>query len=153
MDSKINVKLEGKQRTTNFSTKEVQFLIQLVDKKKDTIECKKTDRTSSEDKNNAWLEIEAEFNSAFDNFRSFKNLRTKYENMKKTAKKNYAEDKQELYRTGGGPNPPSQVSAFDESILKIVQEEQMVGHESIYEHFNKFLKYCSFWTFTKQLFY
>ena len=30
MASKINVKLEGKQRTTNFSTEEVQFVIQFL---------------------------------------------------------------------------------------------------------------------------
>ncbi|KAM7354510.1 uncharacterized protein ACRADG_006160 [Cochliomyia hominivorax] len=82
-----NVHAERNKRSSNFSTKEVKYLIQLVDNRKDIIESKKTDRNTSEEKVKAWVEIEEEFNAVFEDFRSFKVLKTKYENLKKNVKR------------------------------------------------------------------
>lgn len=136
---------EKEKRAANFSIKEIEFLIQLIENKKGTIECKKSDRTTAEDKVRSWKEVEADFNAEFDSFRSFKTLKTKYENLKKSAKKNFAKDKQESYKTGGGPKPASNVTSIDEEILQIVQEEQIAGHESIYD--DDFVSGCSKYKF------
>ncbi|XP_017468103.1 PREDICTED: uncharacterized protein LOC108360363 [Rhagoletis zephyria] len=69
----------------NFSRSEVNYLLVLVDAKKHVLECKKTDRTSSEEKAKGRSDVEAEFNGKFGIvFRNAKVLRTKYENLKKT---------------------------------------------------------------------
>lgn len=79
--------MDKTRRSSNFSSKEVQFLLQLVDKKKEIIESKKTDRLTSEEKVKAWLGIEEEYNEVFSEYRSLKVLKTKYDNLKKNAKR------------------------------------------------------------------
>ncbi|XP_037809933.1 myb/SANT-like DNA-binding domain-containing protein 4 [Lucilia sericata] len=109
-----NVNAERTKRSSNFSTKEVKYLIQLVDNKKEVIESKKTDRTTSEEKVKAWLEIEEEFNAVFEDYRSFKVLKTKYENLKKNVKRKL----------------PTNVSNL--SVLKIIQSgEHAVTNEPL----------------------
>lgn len=114
-----NVHAERTKRSSNFSTKEVKYLIQLVNNKKDIIESKKTDRTTSEEKVKAWVEIEEEFNAVFEDYRSYKVLKTKYENMKKNVKRKL----------------PSHVSNL--SVLKIMHSgENSVMNEPLSDYEN-----------------
>ncbi|XP_023302436.2 myb/SANT-like DNA-binding domain-containing protein 4 [Lucilia cuprina] len=109
-----NANAERTKRSSNFSSKEVKYLIQLVDNRKDIIESKKTDRTASEEKVKAWLEIEEEFNAVFEDYRSVKVLKTKYENLKKNVKRKL----------------PTNVSNL--SVLKIMQSgEHAVTNEPL----------------------
>lgn len=122
------------KRSANFSCAEINFLLELVEKRKSIIECKKTDRTTSEEKLESWKDLAKDFNARYgENYRTDKVLRTKYENLKKTAKKNFSEDKKQMYATGGGSLPISATSSVDNTVLNIVHSEQIMGLESTYD--------------------
>lgn len=94
----------------------------------------KTDRTRTEEKLQTWMQIENAFNAKFGQvFRSHAVLKTKYENMKKTAKTRFAADKQEMYRTGGGALTVATSTVIDQKIFEICQPEQMFGGDAIYD--------------------
>ncbi|TMW42930.1 hypothetical protein DOY81_011990, partial [Sarcophaga bullata] len=59
-------------------------------------------------------------------------LKIKYENNKKSAKKNYALDKKEVYKTFGGTKPQSSTTVMDDEIIQMLQMEQVEGLPSIY---------------------
>ena len=105
------------KRSPNFTTTEVEFLLSAVKEWRRIIECKKTDQVSSQEKLNAWKDIEREFNSKFTHtFRSMKVLRTKYCNLKSTSKQNFAADKRATYGTGGGSPKPKMASVIDHKL-------------------------------------
>lgn len=85
-----------RERTPNFSTEEVLKLVNLAKKHAHIIENKKTDAVFSKKKNEEWDNIAAEFNSTGSFARSALALKTKYENIKKTTKKKFAAEKQQL---------------------------------------------------------
>lgn len=85
-------------KSKNFSYDEVDLLLNLVDFRKGVLENKKTDQITSKEKNVAWKGLEEEFNqkNLCGDFRDWKMLKTKYENLKKAAKKNFAEERRKL---------------------------------------------------------
>lgn len=122
-----------KKRTINFSSKEVDILINLVAKYRDTIECKKTDRTSNNTKIEAWLRLANEFNSiSGEAYRDAKILRNKYENMKKRSKQKFADEKLYTRGTGGGPVKPTLLTDIDEKVKDIIGS-QMTGFVSEFD--------------------
>lgn len=133
--NKKKVIMDGKKRTPNFSSSEVDILLELVEKYKSIVECKKTDKVSCETKLQTWKRIEEEFKSTCGFFRSYSVLKNKYENLKKTAKKNFAEEKRNVYKTGGGVQTTI-ATKTDEKIKSIVASEQMEGMMSIYDDDN-----------------
>ncbi|KAG5871184.1 hypothetical protein JTB14_020150 [Gonioctena quinquepunctata] len=80
------------KRICNFSKVETDTSMTLVKKYKDVVECKKSDTVKWKEKLKAWEEITKEFNLILDQNpqRTSKNLRNKYENIKKTSKKKFA---------------------------------------------------------------
>lgn len=84
------------------------------------IECKKTDCTSNARKEAEWKKIEVQFNASCGTGRTAKMLRSKWDSMKKTTKKEYAEKKQQFYGTGGGPMADIKLESTKEKILEIV---------------------------------
>lgn len=78
------------KRTSNFTTEELEFLLELVHKHDDIIGCKKTDRVASERKARVWKYIAIEFNKEFGRiYRSDRTLKTKYDNYKKLERRKY----------------------------------------------------------------
>lgn len=82
-----NIWLHCRERSTNFSASEVGRLQQLINKYKDVLFCKKTDGVSTKQKEKTWIEIEKEFNSLGETHRTVKQLKYKFENMKRNIKK------------------------------------------------------------------
>lgn len=112
---------EGIKRCNNFSDSETRVIIELVDKYKDIIECKKTDTEVNRKKIAIWKSIEKEFNSlSGQTFRDAKALRNKYENLKKRAKKKAADNKAQKMGTGGGPSQETDLSDIDNTIISIL---------------------------------
>lgn len=136
---KFNLKIkmskkEINKRSPNFTEAEINFLLKEVENNKATIECKKTDRTRSEEKLEAWKKVESSFNAKFGQvYRSHSVLKTKYDNMKKTAKSRFAADRQEQYRTGGGALPSPTATSIDNKISEICQPEQMFGNDAEFD--------------------
>lgn len=52
-------------------------------------------------------------------FRSWKTLKLKYEGLKKLTKKKSSQQRQEMYRTGGGPSDAPEFNEIEEKVLSI----------------------------------
>ncbi|KAK4878081.1 hypothetical protein RN001_010587 [Aquatica leii] len=120
------------KRATNFSFKEEEILLSLVNNRKSILECKKTDVLSSKEKDKAWHELEKEYNANSSTHRDAITLRRKYENMKKRSKKKYADEKKYVTGTGGGGPLKSNFNEMDET-MKNILGERMTGMHSVYD--------------------
>lgn len=91
-----------RERSLNFSRSECECLVTLIEKYKDILECKKTDATTWKKKEVTWSRVANELNAVYATGRTAKMLRAKYDNLKKLAKKDYAQAKTEAMQTGAG---------------------------------------------------
>ncbi|CAG4967965.1 unnamed protein product [Parnassius apollo] len=96
------------QSRSNFCASEKGILIELILKYKDVVENKKTDAVTIAHKNEGWKVLTEEFNSLSSfNVRNTDQLRTCWDNLKRTTRKDKAATKKEIFLTGGGrPNHP-----------------------------------------------
>ncbi|XP_031350025.1 myb/SANT-like DNA-binding domain-containing protein 3 [Photinus pyralis] len=85
-----------------FSDNDMNMLVDLVYKYKHIIECKKTDALTWKDKDATWIKISDAFNASVMEKKTPEQLRTKYDNLKKDARRYFAKQRQDIYRTGGG---------------------------------------------------
>ncbi|CAG4965236.1 unnamed protein product [Parnassius apollo] len=99
--------MSKKSRGPNFCASEKGILIELILKYKDVVENKKTDAVTIAHKNEGWKVLTEEFNSLSSfNVRNTDQLRTCWDNLKRTTRKDKAATK-EIFLTGGGrPNHP-----------------------------------------------
>ncbi|KAJ8717013.1 hypothetical protein PYW08_005412 [Mythimna loreyi] len=108
MDSK------SKERGSNFSNNELEILKRLIDDNKHILLCKKTDAISQGLKEKTWNDIHMQFNASSSRHRSVKQLKYKFDNMKKSARKEASKERQESRRTGGGQVPGMSTSDHSE---------------------------------------
>ncbi|XP_017473643.1 PREDICTED: uncharacterized protein LOC108364469 [Rhagoletis zephyria] len=97
MDSNIR-----KSRLPNFTSAEETLLISLAEQHAMILENKRTDAVFCEEKKKVWEKIDVAFEAQMGVKRGPKNLREKYENLKRKARKSLAEERREMYKTGGG---------------------------------------------------
>uniref|UniRef100_A0A6P7GRA9 Regulatory protein zeste n=1 Tax=Diabrotica virgifera virgifera TaxID=50390 RepID=A0A6P7GRA9_DIAVI len=119
-----------RSRGPNYSEREKQVLISIVYKYKDVIENKKTDGVTILQKEKTWKKIETEFNARSPGLinRSADSLKKYYDNRKKELRKEKAQEKIEVYRTGGGPcAKPPKMESSDEVLLSMVNEKTVSG--------------------------
>lgn len=83
MDITIKEEDCNRKRAANFSKPDEELLIAIIKKYKTKIECKKSDVNSSVMKNVAWTKVTNEFNASSNGLRSLKELKNKYDNIKK----------------------------------------------------------------------
>lgn len=116
--------------STNYTTEEKAILINIITKHKNIIESKKTDKVSWKDKSDTWEIIKNEFNSIAPSgtYRTTDSLKKFYENMKKERKKNIAQEKMELYKTGGGRPTHKILNPLHESILTLMNTKTVEGN-------------------------
>lgn len=129
---KIFVKMSEKKRSANFSSEENARLVDIVKQHQDVIENKRTDAVFNKKKSEEWEKVAIEFNSEGNCFRTTLALRTKYENLKKTTKKKFAAEKQQMYATGGGTSAPSGVGHVEETIQSMLTT-QVTGFKAVYD--------------------
>ncbi|CAG9773567.1 unnamed protein product [Ceutorhynchus assimilis] len=129
----MEIETSRRKRTENFSKSEEKFLIESVKKFTNIIECKKTDAVSIKEKNAAWIKVANWFNSNSQNYRAADQLKTKYLNLKKQCKKDFAEEKQIKIGTGGGPFSTLKTSTVDEDIREILGS-QVTGMRSNFDN-------------------
>ena len=109
-----------RERSANFSSKEINTLVSIVEQYKNVIECKKTDATSWKDKDTAWENIADIFNSITESFRSKKTLRSKYDDLKKSVRKKVSHNKMEQFKTGGGKADIHTLTSVEERIISML---------------------------------
>ncbi|CAG9769725.1 unnamed protein product [Ceutorhynchus assimilis] len=129
----MEMETSKRKRTENFSKSEEKLLIESVKKFTNIIECKKTDAVSNKEKNAAWKKVANCFNSNSQNYRAAEQLKTKYLNLKKQCKKNFAEEKKIKMGTGGGPFSTPKTSTVDEDIREILGS-QVTGRRSNFDN-------------------
>ncbi|XP_045465010.1 uncharacterized protein LOC123674154 isoform X2 [Harmonia axyridis] len=81
---------EKRKRSSNFHSQEIESLLSLIDEEKSIIECKKTDQLTNSYKDRIWNIVSQIFNQKNTTKRSDKQLRSKWETLKKIARKEYA---------------------------------------------------------------
>lgn len=106
-------------RSSNFTSQEEDVLMSLVEKYSHIVECKKINAVSWQKKNEMWEKISIEFGAQCQTIRSSKQLKDKYENIKRKAKIAISNDRNQLYKTGGGTYC-SKVSSNDERVNSLL---------------------------------
>ncbi|KAF5305655.1 hypothetical protein FQR65_LT18679 [Abscondita terminalis] len=91
----MTLKSKTNSKRVVFTDSDVCTLVNLVYKYKNTVECKKTDVYT-------WKEKVKDTSGATEP-RTVEQLRTKYDNLKKETRRYFARQRQNLYRTWGGP--------------------------------------------------
>ncbi|XP_045503860.1 uncharacterized protein LOC123700650 [Colias croceus] len=95
---------EKRKRGQNFSIEDKDKLIKLLLQHKNTILNKRTDGSTNEAKNCAWISITESFNSTSNIHRTKESLMKIWEKLKSDSKKYYAQSRRDTSRTGGGPS-------------------------------------------------
>lgn len=94
--------MSKKTRGPNFTVIEKDILINLITKYKDVVENKKTDNETNAKKNKVWRKISDEFNLKNSScVRNTEQLKTLWENIKRTTRKDNAKTKKEIRLTTG----------------------------------------------------
>lgn len=110
-----------RERQANFSADEVDVLLKTISNFKNIIENKKTDAITWQQKDNAWDKITTQFNSSSGKcLRNKKSLRAKYEDLKKAVKKKLANNRMELFKTGGGQAQTKNLTNVEEQMLSML---------------------------------
>lgn len=104
----------------NFSHFEKEILLELTQKYVHIVENKKTNMITVKQKNDTWKTIETEFNGIPGvTLRTMKQLWDCYKNLKKKATKERANQKIEIYKTGGGSVSMEKKDTFGEKLLSM----------------------------------
>lgn len=116
-------------RSANYTTEEKATMINIINKHKNIIESKKTDKVTWKEKNDTWETITNEFNAVAPNgtYRTTDSLKKFYENMKKETRKMAAQEKMEQFKTGGGRPAHKVVDPMHESILALMNTKTVKG--------------------------
>nr|CAI5856257.1 unnamed protein product [Callosobruchus analis] len=96
--------MEERKRAPNFTINEKTLLLNLIHQLKDVIENKKTNSKTWREKDEAWEKITEMFNAQSPEIypRSKEALKKYYDNIKKNVRKEVADEKREMFKTGGG---------------------------------------------------
>ncbi|XP_063223586.1 fibrinogen silencer-binding protein-like [Bacillus rossius redtenbacheri] len=118
-----NIDRKGTKRTrsVNYSVEDCLKLVDLIRPLKNIIENKKTDAVQWTEKNKAWDSICTRYNSITTQSRTTKELRQKYEALKRDARKDSALRRQALLQTGGGPGIEIKNNIVLEKIKELLQ--------------------------------
>lgn len=108
-------------RSCNFNAREENILLNLANTYKDKVESKKSDTNNNKIKADACIQICKEFNGiSREVYRTHQVLKNKYENIKKRAKQKFADNKNYMKGTGGGPSKEIVMTTTDTQIHEIL---------------------------------
>ncbi|KAG8182892.1 hypothetical protein JTE90_004257 [Oedothorax gibbosus] len=101
-----------KQRSKNFTPLEEEILLNCVSEYTKVIDCKETNALKADAKVKAWLSVTELYNSQSSvTKRSLNQLKSKYKNLKAASRKRLADEKLEIFLTGGGSKKISATEA------------------------------------------
>ncbi|KAK4887114.1 hypothetical protein RN001_003385 [Aquatica leii] len=115
--------MEKRERSSNFTESEKELLLNIVtDSFFEVIENKKTDSVTIKKKNETWDLVAVSFNAMTTNIaRNGIQLNTAYNNIKRKLKKDKADDKVQIYKTGGGPLKSPKVNDMQDRFLSLLK--------------------------------
>lgn len=118
-------------RCENFTANEVYILTELIVGYAETVNCKKTDAVTWRKKEIAWECITKDFNARSGLYpRSTCNLKAKFDNLKRKVRKVAYDEKQYIFKTGGGPSNAVPTNISEERIRGIMSESTVNGLEN-----------------------
>ncbi|KAF5301101.1 hypothetical protein FQR65_LT19282 [Abscondita terminalis] len=118
------VNMEKRERNGNYTEADKELLSTIAIKYFHIIENKKTDALTIKQKHEAWENIAVDYNSSTINLkRTALQLKNAYNNFKKKLKKESAEDKIQIYKTGGGTAPPKNITDEKSRLLSLLQPQ------------------------------
>lgn len=135
MSSPSEIEKKKRQRGANFTQREINLLLGLINQYKHIVENKKTDSIINEQKNAAWKTITEKFNAVCPEFmnRSTESLKKLYDNKKKEARKQKAEERKECLLTGGGLPPVMEKDDTQELILSLMDPLTVSGGQNEFD--------------------
>ncbi|XP_059055008.1 uncharacterized protein LOC131849040 [Achroia grisella] len=95
---------EKRKRSQNYSIYEKDRLVKLLASHKETILNKRTDGSTNEAKNKAWIEVTNAYNSSSTIYRPKDSLMKLWDKMKTESKLYYQSNRCNIIATGGGPS-------------------------------------------------
>lgn len=121
------------RRSVNFSEEEVAALTAFVEMYKHILENKKTNAITTKEKDAMWEKVASEWLESGYTPRTGKKLREKWKNIKKDVRKKFSEEKQELFKTGGGESKVIHISSLDKQIKSIIGDINVVGLTNVFD--------------------
>ncbi|CAG4979035.1 unnamed protein product [Colias eurytheme] len=118
----------NRERSANFTKAEMNRLQKLIIKHKNIVFCKKTTGNINKQKDSAWQSIKCEFNAIASTPRTIKQLKDKFDNLKRIAKKDRRKEGQEIC-TERGPQPEEDSTDW----LRSITPSSTDGIETIYD--------------------
>jgi hypothetical protein len=113
---------DKRNRTKNFSDLEKKLLIELA-KENEVIFSKQKDTKTVTMKEKAWVGITEKYNSQEGiTKRDTEGLKVCLVNLQMKAKKEAADQKMELYKTGGGPSALQSLSETSETLVQLMPQ-------------------------------
>lgn len=112
---------DKRKRSSNWDSSEISLLRQLVQDNMSTLRSKLTNYVTNSRKNSIWKDIAVQINSLGLHHRTDKEVKTKWQNMQTSAKKQYADRKKYTTQTGGGP-PAKELSIETEKIVDMMKD-------------------------------
>lgn len=70
-----------------------------------------------------WEKIAVDFNTKFNSSKTAQQLKDKWENNKKKAKKLACDQRKEIYRTGGGVSEAEPLTTNDDKVLEVIADQ------------------------------
>ena len=114
---------DKRKRSSNWDSSEITLLQQLVQENMSTLPSKLTNSVTNNRKISIWKNIAVQINSLGLQYiyRTDKEVKTKWQNMQTSAKKQYADKKKYATQTGGGP-PAKELSNETEKIVDMMKD-------------------------------
>ncbi|KAK3086029.1 hypothetical protein FSP39_012379 [Pinctada imbricata] len=105
-------------RSGNWTVEEIHLLIEEAEQHKDILRSKLTNSLHLNDKNEKWLGITEKLNALGIQKRNVDQIKTKWNNLNREAKKTFTETIKERKKTGGGPCP-TPISPTTEKLIEL----------------------------------
>nr|XP_022319969.1 nuclear apoptosis-inducing factor 1-like isoform X2 [Crassostrea virginica] len=119
-----------KERKMNFTAREVEILVEEVEKNKTVLFAPHKDVNTNNKKNQCWNEIRCLINSIGIQERTSAEIVKKWRDISSQAKKKEAQFRREQVKTGGGPPPlPVNTNDIDQKIVAIIGKTAVEGIE------------------------
>ena len=114
-------------RKANFSSEEVDILVEEVGKRKEVLFAKFSAVITNQRKKMEWQEIADRMNVVSKQVRDQKDVKKKWQDLSSSSKKKESCRRREMNKTGGGEAEYENVSTMEQKVIAVIGEEAVEG--------------------------
>ena len=114
-------------RKANFSSEEVDILVEEVGKRKEVLFTKFSAVVTNQRKKMEWQEIADRMNVVSRQVRDQKDVKKKWQDLSSSSKKKESCRRREMNKTGGGEADYESVSTTEQKVIAVIGEEAVEG--------------------------